>query len=217
MSFLPNEIIIVSPVPPRLDNKVRNLRHVKGKHSFSASQNRNLGAKHARCRYLTFFDADDVPHPQRFQAIVSIFMSELSPDAILFPFETPSGLPHVFKFIQTSLYKQDPECKTIKGSSCWPPYSSRELYDACYHEHWNGSEASPHILCCKNGYNDMFANGWLSIRKNIFMKLLYNESLTIAEDGELNARIIHAGHKLFGWDVPLGLYNIGHEPVSYEQ
>lgn len=218
-TFLPDEIILVSPILPKnLPREIsyHRLRHIYSREGSNAAENRNLGGSKAKCNLITFFDVDDLPHPDRFVVIWSLFRKHDELEAILFPFERAQVPKHFFKRVK--YLDSKPICRPFAGSRCnsSSEYTSSDLHRACYLEHWNQSSSVPNVLCCREHSELMLANGWLSIKKSVFNRFKYNTTLSVAEDGELNARLIHAGIQLYSWDFKLGLYNIDHLPIKIE-
>ncbi|KAI8112069.1 hypothetical protein M9434_003393 [Picochlorum sp. BPE23] len=205
MTWLPAEILLVS-AGNRISSDLPQFRHIVADQIHNAAANRNIGGQEARCKYITFFDVDDVPHPARFENIELLIRRFTNVDALLFPFQFLQEGINIWE--EQAAANQEPSCISMKGAHCNDPlYRSRKLYEMCYLEHWLENREPPFVLCCKDDYFTIAANGWLTVRKELFMELQYNSSMRIAEDGDLNARIIHSGGNLMIWDMKLGLYN----------
>lgn len=72
----PQELVIVvsgSTPPPKLRSDRLALSLAYSPRSRNAAQNRNRGSATATGSIVVFQDADDLPHPQRFEIIASIF------------------------------------------------------------------------------------------------------------------------------------------------
>lgn len=208
--YTPDEVIFVvsgSPHEKIVGGRFKFVYHMgKG----NPARNRNMGGKLAKCPILSFFDIDDIPHPDRFGIVMRIFREYPSIDALLFPFDTGEFQSSEFfdRFIKSREIIDPEKMRCFVMKSCNSSGVGTTLYQSCYREHIRGDPN--YELCCRQDYSRIAANGWLSVKTKLFLRFFYNEMLDIAEDGELNARMINAGHNLTIWDLKLGIYNAAH-------
>eukprot|EP00890_Picochlorum_soloecismus_P003928 jgi/Picsp_1/4536/NSC_06757-R1_hypothetical protein [Cryptosporidium muris RN66] len=208
--FTPDEVIFVVSGSPYEKIVGGRFKIVYRMGEGNPARNRNTGGKLAKCPILSFFDIDDIPHPDRFGIVMHIFREYPTIDALLFPFDTGEFQSSEFfdRFIKSRVIVEPEKLRCFVMKSCNSSGVGTTLYQSCYREHIRGGPN--YELCCRQDYSIIAANGWLSVKTKLFLRFLYNETLDIAEDGELNSRMINAGHNLTIWDLKLGIYNAGH-------
>jgi hypothetical protein len=206
-------IIIVSQVPshasPRLDypppplklkNKI-NIKILSFQSQQSASQNRNIGAYIATGNVLTFFDIDDLPHPQRFQIIKKLFNDNPHVDAAVFNYVNGThadGAKHKFKHIDVENLPLHYDIGKLK-----------KAYQQYWREHPEFHPNYFELWCCRP-VDKYMANGWGTYRRHVFLEYKYKEGLKSGEDTDLNARLIFNKNVGFTFweDLKLGFYEM---------
>ena len=181
----------------------------------NAASNRNVGSVltqnmttlELRHRHiLTFFDMDDLPHPQRFSVIRHGFTKYAYIDGALFSY-----------YRGTHTAAQQFQFPWINLTALPAPYSIptiHEKYDTAYAK-LNFSRPKKGFLCCGKqlGFTDVksnLANGWGTYRKPLFMKYMYNQTLHVGEDTDLATRLLLNKENVTFWNgYKLGFYE-GH-------
>lgn len=235
----PNEVIfVVSSVP----ENISNLEHLEPQASVvirirvvyfhgvqNAARNRNIGGALAYGEIVSFFDIDDIPHPQRFAIIRSVFREHPGVQGAMFALVLGSyNSKQCFSF-------ESVKVDQIRGPTCellLTPCTSRDAYgDPTLYlrlfRDWSPHDNSTY-WCCTGAHNWMTilpAPGWSSFRRDVFLKYRYNEALNIGEDGNMIARLIQNKENFTYWNIALGLYLshagrkelCGDDPLAFTQ
>jgi hypothetical protein len=210
ISAAPSNISAVDfPNPPLSQERNIDIKLVFFHSPHNAAQNRNIGATLATGKFVTFFDMDDLVHPQRFQVIKYLLQQHPHVDAALFGYKMGSHE-------QAKTYQfENIELKQLKE----PPYSSEHLYSE-YVKYVDDRPGQPFskFWCCKPVGVMTVANGWGTYRRETFLKYQYDEDIHKGEDSDLNARLILGGENFTLWKIVLGFYenNIGREQLCGE-
>lgn len=235
-TILPNETIIVLSIDKNVEKeldysnitryKVPNLRIiVRGGLSFAGNNRQFLGA-HAYHDVISFFDCDDFLHPQRTEAIYTIFKNNPTLEALVHGFKhflrDDFALSKKAKFINSnsSFYVDMNEVQRFKP--LWP---YEELYNQpIIANDWNNrtwdfedslSEPNrekgnlwffPAKMTLQPKIQNQPHNGWLSIRRDVFLSLMPYPDIPRGQDSLFNWRILKGQHNFTAAPYVLGAY-----------
>ena len=164
--------------------------------------NRNKGAQLARGKFVTFFDGDDVVHPQRFEIIEKVLRQIPETDIVLTSFEVGNSIP-------TSRY-DDTDIKVNVNFDI-----VRETFVNVY-EHQGISEYWK--WCCPlltnfeseermAGRRFNLSHGWVTTRRNLILQHPQDHRETFEEDGKFLYDAARDGRANISiLEVPLGAY-----------
>lgn len=209
--------------------------------SHNQAENKNRGAQIASGDVIQFFDIDDVLHPWAIHAIKRSHIEHGSrADAIMFSHQhfsdkykakrgglnPPTCTVHPRTHC-TSIWKRErklgsnspfaPFCVTAPVPCAnMSSFPSSLLYESCFQEHvfrlmTVGDDVH---WCCLTDHRPNFAAGWLSVRRTVAVKQVFNQHFSIAEDGEYIGRLLTQGYKVQYFDIPIGYYNQDHTNPS---
>ena len=91
-TIIPDEVIIVSSGLDRNESNtinkalrlhLTNAMHLRRRRIHSAGSNRNFGARRAKNSIVSFFDADDLPHPHRNEILLGEFKAHKTPEQLV--------------------------------------------------------------------------------------------------------------------------------------
>ncbi|KNC75723.1 hypothetical protein SARC_11760 [Sphaeroforma arctica JP610] len=164
---------------------------------------KNIGAASATRQWVSVFDVDDVLHSQRFEVLDQVFKVRPEVNAVLtqFSFTTSAELKN--NSVPVELY-----------------YTMDEIYNRTYDPQWIREEFAVHLeennmalkgetpysWCCPFIPNSLTANGWVSVKKDVWMKHQQRNNLPLGEDIEFNTRLIAGGENLTVVYANLGFY-----------
>lgn len=210
VSSVPNNISSLSYLEPPETLKV-GVRVVPFHDPQNAARNRNIGGFLANCDILSFFDVDDIPHPQRFVIIRNVFKMHSTVQGTMFAL-----LPGLHDsedssdFVSTKVTDiGNPNCMLLPTPCIASEgYPDPTMFERLFHV-WVPTDIATH-WCCTEPHNWVVpvspAPGWSSFRREVFLNYLYDEGLNVGEDGNIIARLIHERENFTYWDIPLGFY-----------
>lgn len=142
----------------------------------NAATSRNLGASLTSAPLISFFDSDDVPHPQRLLVLQRIFHVHPHLNLLL---HSHSTFTNQSNYETTRWEKYDVEAITKDAPIFDYPWSVyQSVYGKYYKEHfvqkpWNFSAVIPY---CSLLLNDSLVihNGWPTVRREVFFKIQFN-------------------------------------------
>lgn len=198
-TLMPSELVVaVSGVSKEDSNRLEGLiRRVvteipvfvsSVEHNATAGENRNRCVNHSHGDVISFFDGDDVMHPRRTEMIDRI-MREYHPLVLL----------HKFSFCPAGFFTQLP-CTAKKNfhNSFGVVGPSTAKYE--HFQTFNDSRASD------------IAQGWATVRREVFERTQYNETSREGEDIEFLSDVMNiygsgtAGKTLIFTSLELGAY-----------
>ena len=147
-----------------------------------ASQNRNISASKLETDIISFMDADDIPHIKRNEFLIKSF--KLGANAVL----------HDYLYTGLSITQYSEEIDKF--------HFIKDTIDT----YGGGAHVSP-ISSTLSNYS--YANGHISVLKNIFDLYKYDENESLhrcCEDSEFNNRLILNGYKISLVKNKLSLY-----------
>jgi len=212
----PSELIIsISSVPEsyldelsgKLTERWKGVKFLLHKDNLNAAQNRNAGADVASKKLISFFDVDDIPHPDYFGAIGKIFAFNKVDAALVSIGETTMSEMHSVRFPRVEISRK-------LQPNCLPVYSeyhrSSTMYKIFLME-WDPRPSPKPVrwFCHQTRYKVAF--GWPTISAPVAKLMKFNESLNVGEDGELASRLLRSGFQLTHWDIVLGLQVLKHD------
>jgi len=164
--YLNNNLIIKYP----LHIQVTSERH-------NAAQNRNIAMSRLNTDIISFFDADNVMHPQRLEHIHKVFLKFPEVGLVLHSYYQSEYInfvdepdPQVMINFVRHNYPNTPSGKDLNGKDLW--------------------------IC----------NGHTNINTKVIGKQLFNENFETAEDSEYNSRLIRDGVNCAFINCKLSLY-----------
>jgi hypothetical protein len=141
----------------------------------NAATSRNLGASFTSAPLISFFDSDDIPHPQRLQVLQRIFNVHPDLSLLLHSFSTFRNQSE-----ETSLWENYNVTEITKDAPIfdypWSVYQS--TYGTYFKENfvqkeWDFSAMIPFCAWLLNP-SLMLHNGWPTVRREVFSKVKFN-------------------------------------------
>lgn len=164
------------------------------KNKQNQAENKNIGIKLSKSKYISFFDSDDEMSKYRFPYLNSLLNINKNIDMVLHTLVRNTKLlnPPNIKNPLINLYN-------ISSSEITQSYKLNSYKDKPENR-W----------CCKYFNLKNVSNGWSTIRRSLFNVYLFNEKIHFGEDTILNQEIILDGNNyVVIVDFPLGIYYQG--------
>jgi len=126
----PNKVVVVcssskpEDIPPDYRKYSFDCEIITREEEYNQAQNRNKGAKYIQTDYVTFFDADDVMHPQRIE-LIRKYMADT--DILFHSFRVDMPL---FSFIRTPIVYKDELMRAPTGCVVFRPKWDAPLHHA---------------------------------------------------------------------------------------
>ncbi|KNC76647.1 hypothetical protein SARC_10859, partial [Sphaeroforma arctica JP610] len=156
---------------------------------------KNLASACATTEWLSVFDIDDILHPQRFEMLSSLFKQQPHIEVVLTTFEGATT-----KEIGEKLEKLSHYDSNEIADLAYDPDSLREQFEARLD--WL---KLPYTWCCVF-INEFISNGWLTIKRDLWLKYQQRGDLDIGEDIEMITRLITTGVNTTVLEMNLGIY-----------
>lgn len=151
--------------------------------------NRNVASSKLKTDIISFFDGDDIPHPQRTEILKACFEDNNDINAIVHDYYYQEGYLDLSVFNQIKLQDVNLEKNIIK-----------DVNENCLHPVFNGVFFSSPV------FHKPYHNAHVSIKKNILEKVKYKD-LPYVEDNTFNSDIIRSGYKISYISNKLSIYN----------
>lgn len=168
---------------------------------WNQAENRNRGLSVASEIFVTFFDSDDIPHPQRLEIVVNKLSQNPHIKGVLHGYLDYKDSKNVtFDSVYTSLIADLSECST--------KYDEWDLYQT-----WHQTQKeNPHrtYWCCEvmGEHVPSMHNAMLTVRRS-GMFTFFSESLPYyrREDSRFISDLITAGNLILTLNCPLAIYD----------
>lgn len=203
-------IIVISSVTniTNINNIVRNISINKKiilgirYSNHNAASNRNYGFMLSKCKFISYFDIDDIMSINRLPFLYDLLKNDLTTEFVLHKFSPTCN--KLLDIINPSYYM----------------YKYNLSYNYIYNSYYlnYNKEESHHQWCCKyikELKKDLISNGWATMRRYIMNKIKYNISYSAGEDSDFNSRVILNGYNTSILNISLGYYRKGNTCINY--
>lgn len=166
----------------------------------NAASNRNYGFKLSKCKFISFFDIDDIMSINRLPILYNTLKNELTTEFVL------------HKFTSTCIDLLHPSLYNFKFN-----ISYKHIYES-YKKKYN-NEKPNRRWCCKyidEIKNHLVHNGWPTMRRYIMEKIKYNISYMSGQDSDFNSRVILNGYNTSILNISLGFYKKDNSCVNFK-
>lgn len=203
-TVLPDEVSIsFSGVEDIKDIKTNNynfpihVTHTSGNNS--TGKNRNIAVEKLNTDIISFFDADDLVHPQRNEILLDAFTNEEVKVLVhnLYIFQGGMSGPQIIKNLVNNKNFRHSRCKI--GNEFYYIEKTNLLIN--YHD-----TIKPNVGQPENSKKHLsYANGHVTLRKEIFEKYKYQD-VSRVEDTRYNLNLLKNGFKFSHILDPLMIY-----------
>lgn len=161
---------------------ILSIHYRKGKKN--STSNKNYGFKHTHCSNISFFDADDVMYNNRINILHYIINKYPEYDIIM------------HKYTRTLNKLTNIKSKKLQIEKCF--YFNSSYINILYRKYATINNVRQWGCCNFFPQKIPVANGWIKVKRSIFVNEKYNESIIFntAEYSEYNGRFILKGYKV---------------------
>lgn len=199
---LPDEIIIVISNSGYNKREIiytsckKNIHLLFKKLRKNSASNKNFGSKYSHCKYISFFDSDDIMSKYRMFILNHITTYYQQYDIIMHMYTRN------FTRFKNIVFK---DYYNISLHFYLNPLYITKLYKRNIRKYRIKLWGCCHFL--PKQYP--ISNGWITVKKSLFNQEKFNEDKSIqrAEDSEYNGRVISKGYKALILTIILGYYS----------